>query len=799
MPTERILQQATAHHQAGRLAEAEGMYRQILQGDPENADALHRLGIVAIQTQNFAVAIELISRAAELRPDNPLIYGSLGQALAGANRPAEAITAFRKALEFRPDLLDAHFGLSLALQSTGRRDESLIAYHRLLELHPDFVAGHNNLGNVLFALGRVEEAVTAYRRAADLQPDYIDAIGNLGSALMSLKRTEEAIATFRRGLAIEPNSPLICNNLGNALSGLKRYDEAIDLLKRALELKPDFAQAAYNLGNALNGRGKYAEAVESFRRAVALDPTMVDAHNNMGNALQLLGDYKAAADAYVAAMNCKPDFIVAYNNLGSALRRVGKLDESIVALEQAIRMQPDFYQAHCNLGNSFKDAGRMDDAIASFRRAIEINPADHASHSNLVFSVQYHSDYDSAKILHETLKWNIRHAQRLTHEARPHENDRSPNRRLRIGYVGADFREHCQSLFTIPLLQNHDRQNFEIFCYAHISRPDEKTARIRGLCDGWQSIVGMTDHEVAEKIREDKIDILVDLTMHMSLGRPLVFARKPAPIQIAWLAYPGTTGLSAIDYRFTDPFLDPPGLHDHDYSEKSIRLPDTFWCYDPLSDEVEIAELPARKNGHITFGCLNNFCKASPQTLELWARVIQAVPNSKLILLAGPGGHRQTLRESFSSKGISADRLEFVEFLPRPDYLKVYNRIDIGLDTLPYNGHTTGLDSIWMGVPVVGRIGRTVVGRAGFSQLSNLGLKELAASSDDDFIKTAVDLAHDLDRLANLRKTLRERMKQSPLMNAPKFARGVESAYRQIWSQYCDSPANSSILPVSAS
>ncbi len=301
----------------------------------------------------------------------------------------------------------------------------------------------------------------------------------------------------------------------------------------------------------------------------------------------------------------------------------------------------------------------------------------------------------------------------------------------------------------------------------------------------------MTDAEVAQQIREDRIDILVDLTMHMSLGRSLVFARKPAPIQVAWLAYPGTTGLSTMDYRLTDPFLDPPGMHDHDYCEISVRLPDTFWCYDPLSEETEIGELPALRDGHITFGCLNNFCKASPRTLELWARVLQAVKGSRFLLLAVPGQHRQTIQDFFQSKGIEADRLDFVEFQARPDYLKVYRRIDIGLDTLPYNGHTTSLDSFWMGVPVVSRIGSTVVGRAGWSQLCNLDLKELAAQSDDQFVRIAVDLAGDLERLNNLRKTLRERMKRSPLMDAPKFARSVESAYRTMWKTYCASPEKS--------
>jgi protein O-GlcNAc transferase len=418
---------------------------------------------------------------------------------------------------------------------------------------------------------------------------------------------------------------------------------------------------------------------------------------------------------------------------------------------------------------------------------LELKPGDYASHSNLVFTIQYHPDYDSASILHETLRWNVLHAAPLKHEIKPHENDRMPDRRLRIGYVGADFREHCQSLFTIPLLSNHDRKSFEIFCYAHVSKPDARTERIHDLCDGWRTIVGMPDEEVAQKIRDDRIDILVDLTMHMSLGRTLIFARKPAPVQVAWLAYPGTTGLSAMDYRLTDPYLDPPGTHDHDYCEKSIRLPDTFWCYDPLCEELDSGTLPALRNGRVTFGCLNNFCKASPPAMELWAKVLRGVEGSKFILLSVPGRHCQTVRDFFQSRGIDPNRLEFIEFQARPDYLTVYRRIDIGLDTLPYNGHTTSLDSIWMGVPVVSRVGQTVVGRAGWSQFNNLGLNELAAQSDDQFVKIATDLAGDLQRLAELRKTLRDRMKRSPLMDAPKFARGVESAYREMWKTYCKS------------
>ncbi|MGD0769282.1 MAG: tetratricopeptide repeat protein [Tepidisphaeraceae bacterium] len=786
MPTERILELATEYHKAGRLGEAEGLYRQILQAEPENADALHRLGVLAMQRGDNAGAIGLIERAVAARPGAGNFHASLGQALAAAERTDDGIAAFERAIGIQGDLAEAWFGLGLALQSAGNRERAVEVYRQLVAIKPDFFEAHNNLGNALFGLGKVAEAAAAYRRALGIRPDSAEAVGNLGSALNALGRTDEAIEMFRRGLKLSPDSALVCNNLGNALCARKRFDEAVIVLRRAMELKPDFAQAAYNLGNALVGRGEYAQAVECFRKAVALDPKYVDAHNNLGNALQAVRKYKEAAEAYLAALKIQPDFYVGYNNLGNALRTMSKTDDAITAFQQAIRLRPDYHPAHCNLGNAMKDAGRLDEAIACYRRAMELQPRDSISHSNLCLTMLYHPNCDPAAILREALRWNVLHAQPVKSEIRPHDNDRSSDRRLRIGYVGADFREHCQSLFTIPLFSNHDRAKFEIFCYAHVSRPDATTERIRGLVDEWRSILGLSDQAAARKIRADRIDVLVDLTMHMSHGRPLVFARKPAPVQAAWLAYPGTTGLAAMDYRLTDPFLDPPGV-DHFYGEKSIRLPETFWCYDPLCEDLQPGPLPASTKGYTTFGCLNNFCKVTEPTLHLWARILSAAVNSRLILLAAHGGHRTRVQEYFRDRGIDPDRIEFVEFQPRRQYLEVHHRIDVGLDTIPYNGHTTSLDSFWMGVPVVTRIGQTVVGRAGWSQLCNLELKELAAESDEQFVKIALELAADLPRLTELRRGLRARMNHSPLMDAPRFARNMEAAYWEMWKGYCKS------------
>ena len=318
-----------------------------------------------------------------------------------------------------------------------------------------------------------------------------------------------------------------------------------------------------------------------------------------------------------------------------------------------------------------------------------------------------------------------------------------------------------------------------------MAHPDALTERLRGYADVWRSISGLSDMQAADLVRHDQIDILVDLKVHTADNRLLLFARKPAPVQVSWLGYPGTTGLSTIDYRLTDPYLDPPGLFDAFSAEESLRLPDTFWCYDPQTDQPPVNALPALESGAITFGCLNNFCKVNDGCLALWARVLQAVPRSRLLLLAPRGPARDKVLARLDQEGIAASRVDFADRQPRPEYLKLYHQIDLGLDPLPYNGHTTSLDAFWMGVPTLTLLGKTAVGRAGWSQLCNLDLKELAAETPEQYMAMAAQLAGDLPRLEDLRRTMRQRMLQSPLMDASRFARNVESVYRQIWRRWC--------------
>lgn len=342
--------------------------------------------------------------------------------------------------------------------------------------------------------------------------------------------------------------------------------------------------------------------------------------------------------------------------------------------------------------------------------------------------------------------------------------------------------------YLLPLLREHDRASFDIVCYSNNRSDDSFTGRFRDLAPTWCDIARLSDDAAAARVRDDRIDILVDTTLHMEGNRLLVFARRPAPVQVTFAGYPGSTGLQSIDYRLSDIHLDPPGSDGARYAETTWRLPNTFWCYDPVGAAVTVNDSPAMTTGSITFGCLNNFAKVNSRVLALWSRVLTAIPGSRLIVLAHEGRHRSDAIAALVTSGVAPERIEFVGYRSRQRYLELFRRIDISLDTFPYNGHTTSLDSLWMGVPVVTLVGDTVVGRAGLSQLSNLGLPELVARTGDEFVDIARGLASDPHRLLALRRGLRARMEASPLMDAGGFARDIEAAYRAMWRAWCNGP-----------
>jgi len=528
--------------------------------------------------------------------------------------------------------------------------------------------------------------------------------------------------------------------------------------------------------------GDYDGAAALYQQILLAEPNNAGVHYNLGITYRQLGRLDEAVEENARALALKPDFPEAENNLGILLRSLWRIDEGVEAFQRAVALKPDFAEAWNNLGVTMRNLGRMDDAVGCFERSIGLQPHNASLHSNYLHALHYQPGRDPVALKDEHRRWSERHADALEPLVPAHSNERTPGRRLRIGYVSACFREHCQSFFTVPLLSHHDHERFEIYCYSDTEHRDALTARLETFADAWRTVAGRSDGQVAQAVLDDRIDILVDLMLHTSGNRLLAFARRPAPIQVTWLGYPGSTGLSAVDYRFTDPWLDPPGGNDELYSERSFRLADSFWCYDPLAAVPAVDEPPSLRAGYVTFGCLNNFSKVNDPLLDVWARVLRAVPDSRLLLLAPRGEARRRVMRRLD---VSQERVEFADFEPRQRYLETYRRIDLCLDTFPYNGHTTSLDAFWLGVPVVSLCGQTPVSRAGLSQASNLGLPGLVARDAGEYVRIAAEWAGDPRRLAAIRSTMRARMEKSPLMDGRLFARNVENAYRTLWHEWC--------------
>jgi predicted O-linked N-acetylglucosamine transferase (SPINDLY family) len=535
---------------------------------------------------------------------------------------------------------------------------------------------------------------------------------------------------------------------------------AESLLQQVLLHRPDDVEALYGLAEIGFHTGRPDLVIAMMRRCIALDPEDGGSYHNLGNALRSKGDH----------------------------------DEAIVALKAAIRLMPNPADAHNTMGLTVKDLGRTTEAVAAFRRAISFNPAMVIAHSNLLLFSNYEPDIGPAELFVEHRRWSTAHEAPLRRGIGVHGNDRDPERPLRIGYVSGDLRQHSVAYFLLPLLEHRDRDQVHVTAYSNCAVTDEVSGRIQRSVDAWCFIAGASDEQVAEQIRADGIDILVDLSGHTADHRLLVFARKPAPVQIAWVGYPGTTGLDAMDYRCSDRWADPVD-EPRPSSEQVLLLPHTTWCYVPLSGSPEVAALPALSNPVITFGSFNNFGKISSATLDMWAQILQQTPGSRLVLknvaMRSPAAMARARRQ-FVDRGIAEDQVELLspdESLL--DHLTQYNRIDISLDTFPYHGTTTTCEALWMGVPSITLAGPNHASRPGVSLLSNVGLGDLIATTPDEYVETAVRLAGDLPRLAGIRAGLRQRMLDSPLMDGPSFARDMEACYRQVWQTWCEQGGSS--------
>ncbi len=668
----------------------------------------------------------------------------------------------------------------------GQLTEAEKIYHQVLELDPGNAHALHQLGMLALQARRFEAAAELIDKAIRADRSQAAFYGNLAEAYRHLGKLSEAIDCYRKALTLRPDLARVHAMLGTVYHTQGRLEEAGAELREALRLKPNDIDARSQLGQVLHDQGKLVEAEACFRRILRTDPNSADAAFHLGTVFQTQRKLPEAVDCYRAALASNPKHADAYSYLGYCLNDQGKRDEAIACLRRAVELNPDLAVAYNTLAVALHAVGRADEAIANYRRAVEISPDASGIHSNLLYALNFHSDQDAEALFAEHKAWGERHADPLTALSAPHPNNRTLQRRLRIGYVSPHFMNHAVNFFSEPILASHDHSRYEVFCYSSVAAPDETTARLRGLADHWREIGQLTDQQAADLVRQDEIDILVDLAGHIGENRLLVFAFKPAPIQVTYIGYQNTTGMQAMEYRLTDDYSDPPGLTDPFYTEKLVRLPQRFFCYLPSSDAPPVGPLPALSCGKITFGSFNNFMKVTPQVLDAWVRLLERVPNSRLIILVDvEDSVKQSLAEVFARYGIETHRLTLANRRSRGEYLELIGRVDIALDPFPFNGHTTTCDALWQGVPVVTRSGTSYASRFGGSALATLGLGELISHSEEQYLQIAAVLAGDIPRLERLRGGLREQMANSPLVDCVSFTRNLEAEYRRMWSTWC--------------
>lgn len=636
--------------------------------------------------------------------------------------------------------------------------------------------------------GNLREAERLYKQILAQNPHHAESLNLLGVVVGQLGDPGQSVELFRRAIAVRPAAGSHAN-LGLALSRTGKIDEAIAAFRAAIAAKPDFLEPMLYLANLLRSRGRIDAAIDCYRQALNIRPNLASIHNDLGNAWMARKDFQEAVRSFRRSLELQPDAAEVLSNLGIALKENDQVDEAAEVLKKAVAIKPDFASAHINLANVLSQTARPDLAIESYRRGIALRPDSQNAHSNLLYAMHFSPEFDAQRLFDEHRAWAERFAPMTSsgrHESPEFAGRKSPGRRLKIGYVSPDFRSHVVGRSLLPALRHRDREAFEVICYSNSPVADAVTLAIRENVDHFVNIAGLANDAVSEMIRGDGIDILVDLSLHTANNRLMVFARKPAPLQLTYLGYCGTTGLRQIDYRLSDPYLDPPGTHENLYSESTVRLPRTYWCYQPGGAMPEVSPLPAEANGYVTFGCLNKFAKVSPQAMDVWVEVLRSVPDSRLLVHAGSRTFLSPLLDRASAAGLPGGRIEWVPRQSWDDYARTYQRIDVALDPFPFNGGITSCDAMMMGVPVVTLRGRTAVGRGGCSIVSNAGLPELIADSTVQYMNLATELAADLPRLSRIRVSLRDRMKTSPLMNASEFARDLENAYRDLWRRWCD-------------
>ena len=804
---------AMQYQQGGQLNQAESLYRQALTLYPGHPLILQHLGALQLKTGNAAAALPLLEQARQAEPESPAPVLLLTECLLALDRTKEAkqlvSEAIRQGLRHpradellkqarsgaprkgsQPALPKADIAALAQLLKAGRHAEAADRARAVVQRHPQAVQAWRYLGMACLALGSYESAVEALKRSLAFRVDLAETQFNLGFALRQIGRLEEALAAYQEAVKLKPNLAEAHNNLGNLLLLLRRPEEALTAFQRAQALRPEIVEFRLNMGDALRELGRMAEAEQAYRAVIQARPDQANAYNSLSFVLSSQKRCEEALAACHKALALRPDDATFHNNLGNLLRMLNRPAEAAKAFRFVLQHMTGDANVYRNYAHALSDIGQMAEAMSAFRRALELQPDDLATRTDLIFLLNHLDGVTPAELLAEARRYGET-LERMVSPYAQHDNRRDAERRLRVGLVSGDLGAHSVGFFLHSVLASLDMARIELFAYETAIRNDEINASLRCLVPNWREATEkrLSDEALAEQIWADGIDILIDLAGHTAHSRLPVFARKPAPVQVSWLGYLGTSGLGAMDYVLADPWALPVG-EENQFTEIPWRLPETYICFTPPGADVMEGPLPALANGFVTFGCFNNLSKLTDRVIGCWARILADVPGSRLYLKnkqLDAVGVRETLASRFGRHGIDGGRLIMEgKLASREEHLRAHQRIDIALDPFPYPGITTTVETLWMGVPVLTLRGDRFLSHQGETILHNAGLPDWIAADENAYVAKAAAFAGNVELLAALRGRLRGQLLNSPLCDAPRFARHFEAALRGMWRRWCE-------------
>ncbi len=656
-----------------------------------------------------------------------------------------------------------------------------------LKSDADNAAVLHMLGLIAHKQHNLDSASSYLQHAGQAAPSDAAIACDLGGILHLQERLSEAEACFVRAIVLQPTNGHAYYNLGCTLQEQGEPARAETCYRNALQILPDTVHILSNLGGTLQEQGRVDEAIACYRQALEAHPDDISALNNLGISLKINGFSIEAITCFSRIVVLQPDFIHAYIFLGQTCYARVEYEQALRLYQRALAIDNAYTEAFFCIGTALQALCRPREALEYYERALQTNPDYSTAHNNLLMALHFIPGFSQQQIYEA----HVRYGQHVEKNLRPHwpvhTNRKEKERRLRIAYVSGDFRHHAVAHFIEPVFAHRDKAQFEVYCYSNSTEHDAFTERLIAHADHWQNCVSMPHEQLAQRIREDGIDILIDLAGHTAHNRLLTFARKPAPIQFTFLGYPDSSGLSAIDYRITDSRIEPEDDGcDRYYTETLLRIPESLWCYSPAPDMPDITPLPALSNGYVTFGSFNNINKISDVCIELWAALLRAIPTSRLMMVTVPEGElRMRLAQQFQALGVDPRRIQFQNKLPPPEFQRALQQVDITLDPFPVNGATTSCESLWLGVPVLSLIGERFLSRAGYSVLHAARLPDFALETPESLIATAQLLANNLPLLANIRAGLREHLQVTPLLDAAGYTRNLEQLYRNVWQHWC--------------